>query len=276
MASAPCGPYSWRIPRPAVMRSPGPGRRSFGPIRLPPRKGRTSSASFASAGRRCRAARSRETSFTTWLEIGLRATDPGRQWEVVNCGGVSYASYRLVPILQEVLGYAPDLIILYTGHNEFLEDRAYDHIKSRPAAVTRALEILLWSRTGSVLCSAYQRFRNRTARAGMDRPPMLEAEVQALLDYRGGLESYHRDEKWRRDVIRHFAYNLRRMVHLANVAGVPLLLANPACNLRDCPPFKVAHRDDIAPAERSRWESLLRRRPRERPDQQVSGHRSVS
>ncbi|MEX0676367.1 MAG: hypothetical protein WD063_04790, partial [Pirellulales bacterium] len=40
-----------------------------------------------------------ETSFTTWLEISLRAADASRSWEVVNCGGISYASYRLVPIL---------------------------------------------------------------------------------------------------------------------------------------------------------------------------------
>ena len=70
-----------------------------------------------------------ETSFTTWLEISLQAADPSRQWQVVNCGGISYASYRLVPILREVLDYQPDLVVLYTGHNEFLEDRTYDHIK---------------------------------------------------------------------------------------------------------------------------------------------------
>ena len=38
-----------------------------------------------------------ETSFTSWLELSLQAADPSRAWEVVNCGGVSYASYRLLP-----------------------------------------------------------------------------------------------------------------------------------------------------------------------------------
>ena len=52
-----------------------------------------------------------ETSFTKWLELSLNAAEPRRTWRVVNCGGVSYASYRLVPILQEVLAYQPDLII---------------------------------------------------------------------------------------------------------------------------------------------------------------------
>ena len=62
-----------------------------------------------------------ETSFTTWLELSLQAAAPNTKWRVVNCGGVSYASYRLAPIMEEILAYEPDLIILYTGHNEFLE-----------------------------------------------------------------------------------------------------------------------------------------------------------
>ena len=83
-----------------------------------------------------------ETSFTTWLELSLQAADPSRRWEVVNCGGVSYASYRLVPIMQEVINYDPDLFIVYTGHNEFLEDRTYAHIKHRPAWLKAAHERL--------------------------------------------------------------------------------------------------------------------------------------
>src|SRR5581483_7503544 len=41
-----------------------------------------------------------ESSFTTWLELNLNAGDAARRYEVVNCGGVSYATYRLVLILQ--------------------------------------------------------------------------------------------------------------------------------------------------------------------------------
>ena len=54
-----------------------------------------------------------ETSFTTWLEISLNAAEPARNWDVINCGGISYASYRMVPILVEVLRYQPDLVIVH-------------------------------------------------------------------------------------------------------------------------------------------------------------------
>ena len=35
-----------------------------------------------------------ETAFSKWLELSLAVTDQSRDWKVVNCGGVSYASYR--------------------------------------------------------------------------------------------------------------------------------------------------------------------------------------
>jgi lysophospholipase L1-like esterase len=198
-----------------------------------------------------------ETSFTTWLELSLEAANPNRRWEVVNCGGVSYASYRLVPILEEVLDYEPDLILLYTGHNEFLEDRTYGHIKELPEIVARPCDLVLKTRTYALLRAGYRRLRGRPEDVSLSGRPVLETEVEAMLDYRGGVEQYRRDEKWRRDVVEHFRYNLRRMVDLARNAGVPLVLVNPVCNLRDHPPFKVQHRDGLTPKELGQWETLV-------------------
>jgi len=43
------------------------------------------------------------------------------EFEVINAGGVSYGSHRLVPVAAEIMAYEPDLVMLYTGHNEFEE-----------------------------------------------------------------------------------------------------------------------------------------------------------
>ena len=120
-----------------------------------------------------------ETSFTTWLELGLQAGQPDRQWEVVNCGGVSYASYRLVPILEEVLGYQPDLIVIYTGHNEFLEDRTYAHIKRMPEIVARPCELVAGTRTFTLVREGCLRLRGGDE-ATKEGRPTLAAEVDAI------------------------------------------------------------------------------------------------
>lgn len=191
-----------------------------------------------------------ETSFTTWLEINLQSADPGRTWEVVNCGGISYATYRLMPILEEVLAYEPDLIIVYTGHNEFLEDREYAPIRELPRFVARPCAVVARTRTYNLLREGYLWLK------GPPERPVLATETDAILDYRGGLSEYHRDEQWRRGVIEHFRYNLRRMVRLTREAGVAMLLVNPVSNLRDCGPFKAQHRDGLSDEQLRQWDAL--------------------
>lgn len=198
-----------------------------------------------------------ETAFSTWLEISLRTADSSRRWKVINCGGVSYASYRLTPILQEVLGYRPDLIVIYTGHNEFLESRTFDHIRDRGELVNASLAAVSRLHTFNLMRGGFARLRGASPSDPNEGRPILPAEVEALLDYRGGLEEYHRDETWRRNVIRQFRYNLHRMVRLARDAGVDVILANPVSNIGDMPPFKAEHRPDLSDEELAEWESLL-------------------
>jgi tetratricopeptide (TPR) repeat protein len=212
-----------------------------------------------------------ETSFTTWLEISLHAADPTRQWNVINCGGISYASYRMVPILQEVLAYEPDLVILHCSHNEFLEDRTYDKLKRLPPSfwsldrevsqlrlfnVVRTTFLPLLPNTHARKATLASSTINSQATSRSDGRTILSEEVQALLDYRGGLEFYHRDEAWHRGVIEHYAFDLRRMALLAREAKVPLILMNPACQLRDSPPFKAEHRFGLSETQRQQWEDL--------------------
>ncbi len=197
-----------------------------------------------------------QTAFSTWLEISLAAADPERNWQVVNCGGVSYASYRLVPILEEVLGYQPDLIILLTGHNEFLEARSFDHVAGRGAVVNASLGVASKLRTFTLLREGYLRAQGISSQDPPPGRPILPAEVETLLDHRGGLERYHHDHAWHAGVIEQYAYNLRRMVHMARERGVPVLLINPPYNLRACPPFKSEH-DPRLSAEKVRdWDRL--------------------
>lgn len=210
-----------------------------------------------------------ETSFTTWLEISLNAADPSRDWNVINCGGVSYASYRMVPILEEVLRYQPDLVLVHCSHNEFLEDRTYIDLKRTPRWLWRLQEQTSRLRLYNVLRSALRSGGQGSRRVdGVDgsRPShrrggslalpeqTLPSEVEALLDYRGGLEVYHQDAAWQRGVVAHYEFNLRRMTSIARQAGVPLILMNPACNLRDSPPFKAEHRAGLTDSERQIWD----------------------
>ena len=71
----------------------------------------------------------------------LPAADSSRDWEVINVGAISYASYRTAGLMEELAQYEPDLFIVYTGHNEFLERRTYDTLSERPSLVTDVLAL---------------------------------------------------------------------------------------------------------------------------------------
>jgi len=74
-----------------------------------------------------------------------------------------------------------------------------------------------------------------------------------LLDHRGGLEAYHRDDKLKLGVAAHFERNVRRMAMRCREAEVPLMLLSPPVNLRSCPPFKSEHRQGMTAGESDLW-----------------------
>ena len=197
-----------------------------------------------------------ETAFSTWLELSLKAADDSKDWNVINCGGVSYASYRLAPIVEEIIEYQPDLIVLYTGHNEFLEDRTYESIKATSPWVAIAHRRLS-------LLKTYSFFRSLVVTNSTDQGNVsqLSKEVEARLDFRNGLEKYSRDDPWKQNVVQHFEHNLRRMLAAAQSADVPLVLCNPVSNLRDASPFKSENRSDLTASELARfnegWSAVL-------------------
>ncbi len=200
-----------------------------------------------------------ETSFTTWLKLDLQAGRPDMEYEIINCGGISYASYRLVPLMRELLEYEPDLFVIYTGHNEFLEDRTYQRIKKTPRSLLRLHRMLLSLRSYALADRfiSNRRAKRRTAKT----PPktVLENDVRTKLDLEKGLESYHRDETWRQGTIEHFRHNLDAMLRMAREKKVPVILLNPVSNLKDCPPFKSQHRDDLTEGQNHELADLRER-----------------
>ena len=68
--------------------------------------------------------------------------DAGRRVRVVNLGGNSFGTARLLPVFDEVLGYSPDLVLIYSGHNEFVDIRLVTDVL-RATPLQRELRALL-------------------------------------------------------------------------------------------------------------------------------------
>ena len=174
------------------------------------------------------------TAFPAWLKLNLELAAPNQSLEVVNCGGLSYASYRLLPIANEVLGYEPDLIILDCGHNEFLENRELDEWKS----LHEHSFIRTVSGSSRFVQFLVTRFQS-TSLTVLTNRTKLEQNVNALLDNQGGLEKYRRAELDRASVAKSMRWNIQAIVEACQQRNVPILLLIPTSNVLDTPPFKV-------------------------------------
>jgi tetratricopeptide (TPR) repeat protein len=190
-------------------------------------------------------------SYPEWLKARLEEVAPQRKWEVINCGGISYASYRLARLTEELVQYEPDLFIVYTGHNEFLEERTYGDVRDRSPLVTGTIRVASYSRTFNLLASLAERMQ------GHEEPQsQLQGEVDTILEHTNGPKTYERDPQWQAGVLEHYRFSLEKIVRLARQHDAEVILIQPASNLKDFSPFKSEFAVDDR-AELRRWNALV-------------------
>lgn len=192
------------------------------------------------------------TSFCGWLQLLLEQVDPSSSWQTINAGGISYASYRVERIVEELERYSPDVLVVYTGHNEFLEERTYREHRQTSAGVRVLAERLGHSRVFSLVAYARDRFAPR-----VHEGPSLSAEVETILDRSIGPAAYERDDELRSRIEAEFEANLTRIVERARSYGAEPVLVVPASNLLDSRPFRSVTDGGLAPAANQELEGAL-------------------
>lgn len=200
------------------------------------------------------------TSFCGWLRELLPVADPSRRWEVINAGGISYASYRVAALMEELGQYAPDAYLIYTGQNEFLEQRSYGKLMDLPETLWRIAAWASHSRIFGLVHGAVG--RSLPAPDAAQEPAtgfaeVLPGEVNEVLSLTAGPKSYVRDDAAQQRVLRHFDFNLERMRQLAAAQGAKVLYVVPASNLSGVSPFKSEHRPGWNDGLQARWSEAM-------------------
>lgn len=188
------------------------------------------------------------TAFPAWAEDVLNDVCKQRI-RIVNCGGVSLASDRLSRLVPELLSYDPDLIVIATGHNEFLEDHTYS--RSDESGFTNAVSQL------KTVAMIRRLLKPEAVRNASDDVPIANHEVKAKLDNKAGYQTYHYDAEWHADVVRRFEASLLSIVDECEAANVPVSLIELAANSRDCAPLKSEHAPTVSEADRQGWRASM-------------------
>jgi tetratricopeptide (TPR) repeat protein len=195
------------------------------------------------------------TSFAGWLREMLPKADPRRRWEVINAGGISYASYRVARLMKELALYEPDLFIIYSGHNEFLEERSYGALRDAPGMVKSTAALLARTRTWTAMSQLMKRL-NILSSSKPDQRFRLTGEVDTLLE-KVGPDIYKRDDNLRNKILLHYRLSVKRMVDIAESVEAEVIFVTPASNLKDFSPFKSQHTEGLSESDVLRVENSL-------------------
>ncbi len=177
-------------------------------------------------------------SFAHFLSMALAQLDPLHRYQVINLGGFGYASYRVLRVFEEVLAYQPDLIIVMSGHNEFLEKREYAQSQAK----------IFWLREKLSKLKIYCGLKTAIFKIfPKPQKPLLSREVK--------WEHFAADEEIKRKITEHYRYNLQRMAELARSKNVPVLFLTCPSNLLDFPPYHSVHSSKINKDKLAKWQN---------------------
>lgn len=195
-----------------------------------------------------------KTSFCGWLREFLPVADQTSTWEVINAGGISYGSRRVLTVMRETVAYEPDVFIVYCGHNEFLERTTWSGMSSVPSSLLHVSAFL--QKHSRVFRTA--RNLARQQQTTESRSGELPENVEAILDSSVGLDAYTRDREWTDSVVAAYRHNIQSMIDIADRHDIALLFVVPAAQLRDCAPFKSEHTTGLTISVKDQSQSLYR------------------
>jgi tetratricopeptide (TPR) repeat protein len=184
------------------------------------------------------------------LERKLGSLYPQRSVEVVNAAGNTYASYRVGVVFDEIVEYEPDVILIWSGNNEFLERIVYGMVLPpwpwSHSAVARILHVA----TG----------RARAAKPVVDVESYVEADLVAnrIGTAFGRSSALRADPEQYEQVVAHYRHNLTTMVREARRRDIPVLLIDVPVNLKDWRPNASFHREDLTDAEQEAFQLQYR------------------
>ncbi|MFH1194758.1 MAG: tetratricopeptide repeat protein [bacterium] len=182
-------------------------------------------------------------SFSRYIRRRLELTYPELRIEVVNVGLTAITTYTLLDLLPGVLEQKPDLIIIYTGHNEYYGALGVGSIESlgNSRAVVKLLLYMNKFRTvqllRQIIQSSISLFSSESKKEdeGTLMSKMAKEQYIALGSdlYKAGLEQ--------------FAGNMRDIITMTKEKNVPLILGTLTSNLKDQKPF-ISKRENNMPA----------------------------
>jgi len=159
------------------------------------------------------------------LKNKLQKTNDNKKIKIINVGARAYGTDRLLLHFQEILGYEPDLIIIYSGHNEFSEEYQktiffQDTFSSR--ANNKLIEISRLYQLLSLVINKVTKF-------------VLVSNIKSIEESRHPLFPPNAKIVWgitfnKTNIYRNYENNIIKMIKLAKNNNIDIIISTVAYN----------------------------------------------
>jgi len=189
------------------------------------------------------------SSFSKMLETALKKSAPDKKIEVVNLGLTGMNSLEIKHCLYESLRYSPDLVIIYSGHNEFFtaslipdwRSPRLDHFLESFRLHSRLYQVL--SRTDLLLAMI-------PAAIGTNQELVEKVNIDFELV---PIENRPMSREYSQDRLQGYRYHLDQILTRLNREKVPAIICTVAVNLQDWPPEWLPSPENLSD---SQWNDL--------------------
>lgn len=187
-----------------------------------------------------------DANFPELLSELLSRSEVNRNVEVINLGVTTLNSYQVADFVSEIVDYKPDLLIVYTGHNEIygpLGVASSSQIGSSYKLTTTVLYLQRF-KLFQLLQNVYLSLLDIDTdedRTGALFQVMAKSEVPP-------------HSPLRTKALQYFSYNLDKIIREAQKNDIPLIVTTVASNIRDFRPFDSAVPDGNIVQE---WQTLI-------------------
>jgi len=198
--------------------------------------------------------------FPFYLDEKLKRIYPDKKIEILNVAGKCHASYRVKVVFDEIIDYDPDLIVIYSGNNEFLEDFIYGDPLNDPA------DKLGFPWKSLAVARTFYRFLQATLGDETDTKHEVDITQFGLKDHKAtrisfafGLASRRKnDPEQFAKAVEHYRFNIESMLAEGKKQGVPVFVLRVPVNLKDWKPNVSRHAPDLNDEQLGRWQAAFR------------------
>jgi len=188
--------------------------------------------------------------FPKQLQYLLTQAYPDYQFEVINAGISAINSFTVADLLPEILDHAPDLILIYLGHNEFYG--AYGSASTVSLGQNDAFIRFYLKLQKLHLVQMLKRFVSFLGSQSSAPPAKTTLMASVIQDQSIPYES----EKYRK-MLQAFQNNLEIILQQCAEKNVPVMISNLMSNVRDLKPFASLTFDPLAAQEKSELQRAI-------------------